>query len=61
MKNILGDFGSFICTIRAGTYDLAFAVAIGFSLISMCSMWFAAPRQVRAVAGRIAVPKPQRP
>jgi MFS family permease len=46
---------------RTGTYALAFALAIGFSLISMCSMWFAAPRQVRAVAGRIAVPKPQRP
>ena len=37
-----------------GTYTLAFCVAIGCSLLSALSIWLAAPRQIRAVAGRIA-------
>jgi MFS family permease len=35
------------------SYALAFSLAIGCSLVSMLSIWLAAPRQIRAVAGRI--------
>jgi MFS family permease len=37
----------------SGSYVLAFSMAIGCSLISALCIWFAAPRQIRAVAGRI--------
>ena len=36
-----------------GSYTVAFWLAIGFSLCSIVCIWFAAPRKVRAVAGRI--------
>lgn len=36
-----------------GSYVLAFQVAIGCSLASMATVWLAAPRKVRAVAGRV--------
>jgi len=36
-----------------GDYVAAFGVAIGCSVVSATAMWFAAPRQVRVVAGRI--------
>lgn len=39
-----------------GNYTIAFCVAIGCSLLSALAIWLAAPRQIRAVAGRI--PKP---
>jgi MFS family permease len=35
-----------------GTYSIAFWIAAGCSLISILAIWLAAPRQVRAVAGR---------
>jgi MFS family permease len=35
-----------------GTYSIAFCIAAGCSLISILAMWLAAPRKVRAVAGR---------
>jgi cyanate permease len=35
-----------------GTYSIAFWVAAGCSLISILAIWLAAPRKVRAVAGR---------
>jgi MFS family permease len=38
---------------RTGTYELAFWIAIASSLVSAGSMWLAAPRKVRLVAGRI--------
>ena len=38
----------------SGTYTLAFSIAIGCSLLATLSIWLAGPRQIRAVAGRIA-------
>ena len=38
---------------RTGSYVLAFWLAIGASLVSAVAMWLAAPRKVRAVAGRV--------
>jgi MFS family permease len=37
-----------------GSYTLAFWIAIGCSVLSAGAIWLAAPRQVRAVAGRVA-------
>jgi len=37
-----------------GTYTMAFAVALGFSVLGAASIWFAAPGKVRMVAGRAA-------
>lgn len=37
-----------------GSYTLAFSIAIGCSVISALAIWLAAPRKVRAVAGRVA-------
>jgi len=39
-----------------GSYTLAFSLAIGASVLSAVAIWLAAPRAVRAVAGR--VPRP---
>ncbi len=36
-----------------GSYAAAFWLAIAFSLVSIVCMWLAAPRKVRAVAGRV--------
>ena len=36
-----------------GSYDLAFWIALGCSALSALAIWLAAPRKVRAVAGRI--------
>ncbi|MDE2380146.1 MFS transporter [Bradyrhizobium sp.] len=36
-----------------GSYTLAFAIAIGMSILSALAIWQAAPRKVRAVAGRL--------
>ena len=38
---------------RTGSYVLAFCLAIAFSMASVVCIWLAAPRKVRAVAGRI--------
>jgi MFS family permease len=38
---------------HTGSYALAFWIAIGCSIVSIGAMWLAAPRKVRAVAGRI--------
>jgi MFS family permease len=38
---------------RTGDYVLAFWLSIGASLVSAAAIWLAAPRKVRAVAGRI--------
>jgi MFS family permease len=37
-----------------GSYALAFWIAIACSLLSILAIWRAAPRQIRAVAGRVA-------
>ena len=39
-----------------GSYNLAFWLAIGWSALSAGAIWIAAPRKVRAVAGRIPSP-----
>ena len=36
-----------------GSYDLAFVVSIASSALSAVAIWLAAPRHVRAVAGRV--------
>ena len=38
---------------RTGDYVLAFWLSIGASLASAAAIWLAAPRHVRAVAGRV--------
>ena len=38
---------------RTGSYTLAFWIAIACSVISGVAIWLAAPRKVRAVAGRL--------
>ena len=38
---------------RTGSYVLAFWIAIAVSAVSAGAMWLAAPRKVRAVAGRV--------
>jgi MFS family permease len=38
---------------RTGGYTLAFWIALGGSAVSAGAMWLAAPRKVRAVAGRV--------
>jgi MFS family permease len=40
---------------RTGSYELAWWLAIVCCLVSAVSIWFAAPRKVRAVAGRVRV------
>jgi cyanate permease len=40
---------------RTGSYASAFAIAIGCCFLSALAMWFAAPRHVRAVAGRTKI------
>jgi MFS family permease len=37
-----------------GSYTLAFWIAIGCSVLSAVAIWLAAPRRVRAVAGRVS-------
>ncbi len=38
---------------RTGSYDLAFAIGAAVSVFSAFAIWQAAPRKVRAVAGRM--------
>jgi MFS family permease len=38
---------------RTGTYTSAFCLAIAASVVSAIAIWLAAPRKVRAVAGRV--------
>jgi MFS family permease len=37
---------------RTGSYEIGFAVCIGFTLLSTLAVWLAAPRRVRLVAGQ---------
>jgi MFS family permease len=39
---------------RFGDYAPAFFLSIGLSLVSAAAIWRAAPRKVRAVAGRVS-------
>lgn len=38
---------------HTGNYVLAYSISIGFALVSVVAIWFASPRKVRAVAGRV--------
>jgi MFS family permease len=40
---------------RTGSYTAAFWIAIGCCVVSSAAIWRAAPRQIRAVAGRLQV------
>jgi MFS family permease len=43
-----------------GSYTLAFWISIACSVVSAVTIWLAAPRKVRAVAGRLPVLRPGR-
>jgi cyanate permease len=43
---------------RLGDYNAAFGLGIVMSAISGAAVFLAAPRKVRAVAGRLPAPKP---
>ncbi len=49
----LGPWVTGLLHDRTGNYVLAFWLAIAASLVSATTMWLAAPRKVRAVAGRV--------
>jgi MFS family permease len=49
----LGPWVAGVLYDRTGTYTLAFWIAIACSAVSAGAMWLAAPRKVRAVAGRV--------
>jgi len=36
-----------------GTYTIAFALGVGFSIVCAVAVWIAAPRKVRVVAGSL--------
>jgi MFS family permease len=40
---------------RTGSYALAWWISIGFCAVSIVCVWIAAPRKVRAVAGRVRI------
>ena len=61
-----GPFVTGLVHDATGSYALAFWMAIGWCLVSIVAVWLAAPRKVRAVAGRVprrapAVRPPGRP
>lgn len=43
-----------------GSYDIAFSLAIAWTGIAILAIWRAAPRKVRAVAGRVDARQPKR-
>lgn len=49
-----------LSALRTGSYDLAFCLAIGLSLVSIVCIWLAAPCRVRVVSGQIARLQTQR-
>jgi MFS family permease len=48
----LGPWVTGLLYDRTGSYVIGFWLAIGWSIVSAVAMWLAAPRKVRAVAGR---------
>jgi MFS family permease len=48
-----GPFVTGLLHDRTGDYRAAFVIGIGVSLLSAATIWLAAPRRVRAVAGRM--------
>src|SRR5262249_30146360 len=49
----LGPWLTGVLHDHTGTYTLAFWIAIASSVVSAGAIWLAAPRKVRAVAGRL--------
>jgi len=49
----LGPWLTGVLHDHTGTYTLAFWIAIASSTVSAGAIWLAAPRKVRAVAGRL--------
>jgi MFS family permease len=49
----LGPWVTGVLHDATGSYDVAFVLAIGSSALSAVAIWLAAPRHVRAVAGRV--------
>lgn len=56
----LGPWLTGVLYDRTGSYAPAFWLALGLSLLSLVAVWLAAPRKVRAVAGRVARGQAQR-
>jgi MFS family permease len=50
-----GPFVTGVIHDLTGSYEIAFGIGIAMSLVSAGAVWLAAPRKVRAVAGRIPV------
>jgi cyanate permease len=51
-----GAVGPFVTGLLydwTGTYTIAFALGIAFSVICAVTVWIAAPRKVRVVAGSV--------
>jgi len=48
-----GPFVTGVLHDATGNYQAAFGIGAGVSLLSALAIWLAAPRQVRAVAGRV--------
>lgn len=53
----LGPWAAGALHDATGSYAPAFGTAIGLSLVSIVAIWRAAPRKVRAVAGRVPGPR----
>jgi cyanate permease len=49
----LGPWVTGVLHDATGSYESAFVLAIGGSVLSAVAIWLAAPRHVRAVAGRV--------
>ena len=56
----LGPWVTGVIYDRTGSYAFAFWLGIAASLVSIVCVWFAAPRKVRVVAGRVARLQTQR-
>ena len=52
----LGPWVTGLLYDATGNYTVAFWIAIGCSALSAMAIWFVAPREVRAVAGRVHRP-----
>jgi MFS family permease len=53
-----GPWAAGVLHDMTGSYASAFWICAGFNIVSMVAIWRAAPRQVRAVAGRVTLPHP---
>jgi cyanate permease len=57
-----GPFAAGLLHDFTGSYAPAFWISLGFNILSILAIWRAAPRKVRAVAGRVGlIPRPRSP